>query len=797
MRAFTKAVAVLGICAAGLAGGFASKASAQAVFDLTVEKTGPAATAPGQNITYTLKVTNFGPDTASQVTLTDTPPAGLTFVSFTNSGPALTCSFPEGGAWTCSANSFPVGSETLTLVMNVPSNATPGTFYTNVATVSVPDEPDGNNGLRNPDSNPENNSASVSTQVSGGTSADVGIVKSAPETAESESSFNYIVTVSNAGPDMAASVTWSDTLPGNLTFVSLSQSSGPTFSCSQAPQVGSGGTVSCSNAEFPAGASASFVLTVNVPSGTSLGTTYNNIATVSSATSDPNSENNSSATLTTTDRGATTTTLTSTPNPSIAGQSVTFTATVRRTAGPGLPTGTVSFKDGSTTLGVVPLANGTATLSTSSLSVGQHAITAVYSGDGSLLGSTSPVLTQVVDLTCADLFANATTISGPNGAISGSSDGTTGESGEPNHAGNSLPLNSVWCKWSAPANGPVSFDTTGSLFDTTLAAYTGPSVASLTPVAANDNLSTSNTRSRIRFAAVQGVTYYIAIDGVNAATGRYLLNWAQEAADPTTYAAVLPYARSVVTGTPTTALATILNPGSTTASQCSLAMPPGFPGTFKYQTTNSENNLTGTPNTPVDIPASGGRMFMFAITPLVDLIEAEFAVVFDCANTPVTTSLPGVNTFLLSASGAPTPDLAAVSVTSTQDGIVDISGDTGSGFFVAAAINVGIAGTITATADDNGKALPLSLTICETNPQTGACLNPPAPTVSTTSAVPHNGTIYYTVFVKGSGNIPYDPAHSRLFLRLRSTDGVTRGATNVAVRTAPVRSAGPADSAPR
>jgi hypothetical protein len=215
-------------------------------------------------------------------------------------------------------------------------------------------------------------------------------------------------------------------------------------------------------------------------------------------------------------------------------------------------------------------------------------------------------------------------------------------------------------------------------------------------------------------------------------------------------------------------------------------MPPGFPGTFSYQTTDANNNLSGTANTPVDIPAGGGRMFMFAITPVVDLVEAELAVVFACSNTPVTVTVPGVNTFLVSASAAPTPDLAAVSVTPSHDGIVDIPGNTGTGFFVAAAINVGTAGIITASADDNGKALPLSLTICETNPSTGACINPPAPTVSTTAAVPHDGTVYYTIFVKGSGNIAYDPANKRLFLRLRSAgDGITRGATNVAVRTAP------------
>jgi hypothetical protein len=241
-----------------------------------------------------------------------------------------------------------------------------------------------------------------------------------------------------------------------------------------------------------------------------------------------------------------------------------------------------------------------------------------------------------------------------------------------------------------------------------------------------------------------------------------------------------------VTGTPSTALATILNAGTTTASQCSIAMPPGFPGTFMYQTTDANNNLSGAPNTPVDLPPGSGRTFMFAIAPVVDLVEAEFAPIFACANTPVTVSAPGANTFLLSASGAPTPDLAAVSVTPSQDGIVDIPGNTGTGFFVAAAINVGTIGTITATADDNGRALPLALTICETDLNSGACINPPAPTVSTTAAVPHNGTIYYTVFVKGAGTIAFDPANSRLFLRLRSADGVTRGATNVAVQTGPV-----------
>ena len=91
-------------------------------------------------------------------------------------------------------------------------------------------------------------------------------------------------------------------------------------------------------------------------------------------------------------RATTTTALTASPNPSVFGQSVTFTATV---TGSGA-TGTVTFMEGAATLGTGPLSSGTAVFSTSALAVGVHTITAVYAGDASFSGSTSPALTQTV-----------------------------------------------------------------------------------------------------------------------------------------------------------------------------------------------------------------------------------------------------------------------------------------------------------------------------------------------------------------------------------------------------------------
>src|SRR5205085_215491 len=77
---------------------------------------------------------------------------------------------------------------------------------------------------------------------------------------------------------------------------------------------------------------------------------------------------------------STTTTVASSQDPSIAGQSLTFTATVgANSPGSGTPTGTVTFEDGPATLGTAALDAGDhATFSTSTLSAGTHSITAVY-----------------------------------------------------------------------------------------------------------------------------------------------------------------------------------------------------------------------------------------------------------------------------------------------------------------------------------------------------------------------------------------------------------------------------------
>jgi Bacterial Ig-like domain (group 3)/IPT/TIG domain len=91
-------------------------------------------------------------------------------------------------------------------------------------------------------------------------------------------------------------------------------------------------------------------------------------------------------------------TLKSNPDPSQSGNKVTFTARVLPlTAGTPTPTGTVVFKEGTTTLAAISLSEGKATFSTSGLAPGTHAVTAGYAGDAYFgPGSSGPVIQEVV-----------------------------------------------------------------------------------------------------------------------------------------------------------------------------------------------------------------------------------------------------------------------------------------------------------------------------------------------------------------------------------------------------------------
>jgi VCBS repeat-containing protein len=121
----------------------------------------------------------------------------------------------------------------------------------------------------------------------------------------------------------------------------------------------------------------------------------------------------SAATLTVNSAGATTA-VTSSKNPTMFGQAVTFTATVSATTG--TPTGTVTFLDGGTSLGTETLdSTGAGSFTTSSLAVGTHSITASYSGDSNFSANTSAPFTQIVQLDVPSVTVNAS----PNPSVFG------------------------------------------------------------------------------------------------------------------------------------------------------------------------------------------------------------------------------------------------------------------------------------------------------------------------------------------------------------------------------------------
>jgi uncharacterized repeat protein (TIGR01451 family) len=261
--------------------------------DLTVTKTdSPDPVAVGSNITYTITVSNLGPSDAANVTLTDPIPSSTTFASFAQTaGPAfILTSPPVGGTGTAIATlgSMAAGaSAVFQLRVNVNATTFFGTTISNTATVSS----------ASADPNPANSADTETTATTGGVvSPDLSVTKTdSPDPVLAGTNLTYTVTVVNNGPSAAQTVTLSDTVPANTTFVSLTAPAGWSVAT---PPVGGTGAITATRPTLPIGAPQVFTLVVNVNAATPHFTTLVNTATATT-TGDPVSGNNADTETTT------------------------------------------------------------------------------------------------------------------------------------------------------------------------------------------------------------------------------------------------------------------------------------------------------------------------------------------------------------------------------------------------------------------------------------------------------------------------------------------------------------------
>jgi hypothetical protein len=146
-----------------------------------------------------------------------------------------------------------------------------------------------------------------------------------------------------------------------------------------------------------------------------------------------------------------------------------------------------------------------------------------------------------------DMFADAEPLSGPRGVVHGDTTTAMKEPGEPDHGGE-VGGRSIWYRWTAPDDGPVTVDTAGSAFETLLAVYQGDAVDRLTELAAGVNGQGRGVR--LTFQAKQGIDYLIAVDGRAGAFGSVTLSWRQGSPANAPFAGAEPIAgaRGTVAG---------------------------------------------------------------------------------------------------------------------------------------------------------------------------------------------------------------------------------------------------------
>jgi hypothetical protein len=192
-------------------------------------------------------------------------------------------------------------------------------------------------------------------------------------------------------------------------------------------------------------------------------------------------------------------------NTSTVTQSVTFTATVKDEQGTALPTGSVTFTDGSATLGTVSLNNGVAAFATSSLPVGQHSLVASYSGDANNTSSQSAVLSEGVQ-TITTITSLGTSQSTANTAqqiiLAATVLGSTGP----------VPTGTVTFMSGSTMLGTSTSDATGVA---TFSPVLNPGTYSVTAVYAGDLLHAGSASSPLTLTITPGVGFDLTPTSMN------------------------------------------------------------------------------------------------------------------------------------------------------------------------------------------------------------------------------------------------------------------------------------------